>query len=131
MIVKLERMNLNEQNPKIAVEIDESQKESEKVLIQMKETLKEHKYVQLPEIFKEKEQVEARLGDFDIHCILDEETQVNIMPERTWEVIGKPTMIPSLGGIGLFRGKLIILCAVWATSTREIARSFLYYYPTK
>jgi hypothetical protein len=55
MIVKLERMNLNEQNPKIVVEIDESQKESEKVLIQMKETLKEHKYVQLPEIFREKE----------------------------------------------------------------------------
>jgi hypothetical protein len=127
MIVKLERMNLNEQNPKTAVEIDESQKESEKVLIQMKETLKEHKDVQLPEIFKEKEQVEARLGDFDIHCILDEETQVNIMPERTWEVIWKPTMIPSLGGIGLFRGKLIILCGkltqipmtVNGTSTEE------------
>ena len=65
-------MNLNEQNPKIAVEIDESPKESEKVLIQMKETLKEHKDVQLLEIFKEKEQVEARLGDFDIDCILDE-----------------------------------------------------------
>jgi hypothetical protein len=32
------------------------------------------------------------------------------MSERTWEVIGKPPMIPSLGGIGLFRGKLIMLC---------------------
>jgi hypothetical protein len=41
---------------------------------------------------------------------LDEETQVNIITERTWETLGKPTMIPSLGGIGLFRGKMINLC---------------------
>ena len=27
-----------------------------------------------------------------------------------WEAIGKPTMISSLGGIGLFRGKLVNLC---------------------
>jgi hypothetical protein len=32
------------------------------------------------------------------------------MTERTWEAIGKPAMIPSLGGIWLFRGKLINLC---------------------
>ena len=32
------------------------------------------------------------------------------MTERTWEILGKPAMIPSLGGIGLFRGKLITLC---------------------
>jgi hypothetical protein len=32
------------------------------------------------------------------------------MPERTWEAIGKPAMIPSLGGIGLLRGKLMMLC---------------------
>ena len=32
------------------------------------------------------------------------------MTERTWEAIGRPTMIPSLGGIGLFKGKLINLC---------------------
>jgi hypothetical protein len=35
---------------------------------------------------------------------------VNIMTERTWEILGKPAMIPSLGGIGLFKGKLINLC---------------------
>jgi hypothetical protein len=40
----------------------------------MKETPREHKDVRLPDIFKEKEQVEERLGDFDIDCILDEET---------------------------------------------------------
>jgi hypothetical protein len=34
---------------------------------------------------------------------------VNIMTERTWEILGEPAMIPSLGGIGLFRGKLITL----------------------
>jgi hypothetical protein len=49
------------------------------------------------------------------------------MPERTWEAIGKPYMIPSLGGIGLFRGKLTMLCGnlshipmtVNRTSTKE------------
>jgi hypothetical protein len=32
---------------------------------------------------------------------------VNIMTKRTWEILGKLAMVPSLGGIGLFRGKLI------------------------
>jgi hypothetical protein len=110
MIAKLERMNLSQENPKADPEtITESQKESEKVLLQMKETLNDHRHVRLPEIFKEKECLEARIGDFDIDCVLDEETQVNIMTERTWEAIGKPAMIPSLGGIGLFRGKLVNL----------------------
>jgi hypothetical protein len=35
---------------------------------------------------------------------------VNVMKERTCEILGKPTMVPSLGGIGLFKGKLITLC---------------------
>jgi hypothetical protein len=35
---------------------------------------------------------------------------VNILTKRTWKILGKPTMVPSLGGIGLFKGKLIILC---------------------
>ena len=35
---------------------------------------------------------------------------MNVMTERTWGSIGNPAMIPSLGGIGLFRGKLITLC---------------------
>jgi hypothetical protein len=49
------------------------------------------------------------------------------MPERTWEAIGKPATIPSLGGIGLSRGKLVSLCGrlaqisttVNGTSTKE------------
>jgi hypothetical protein len=76
----------------------------------MKETLNDHRNINLSEIFKEKEYIEERIGDFDIDFVLDEETQVNIMTERTWETLGKPAMIPSLGGIGLFRGKLITLC---------------------
>ena len=32
------------------------------------------------------------------------------MTERTWEILGNHAMIPSLRGIGLFRGKMIALC---------------------
>jgi hypothetical protein len=35
---------------------------------------------------------------------------VNIIPERTWEDIGKPVVIPSLGGTSFYRGKLATLC---------------------
>ena len=76
----------------------------------MKETLNDNQHVILSKIFKEKEYIEARIGDFDIDCILDEETQVKIMPERTWETIGKLALTPSLGGTSLFRGKLVNLC---------------------
>jgi hypothetical protein len=33
---------------------------------------------------------------------LDEETQVNLMIEETWEALGKPIVVPYLGKIGLF-----------------------------
>jgi hypothetical protein len=64
----------------------------------MKETPNDHRNVKLSEIFKEKDCIETRIGDLDIDCVLDEETHVNIMIEITWEILGKPTMIPSLGG---------------------------------
>jgi len=32
------------------------------------------------------------------------------MPKSTWKIFGKPSMVPSLGGIGLFKGKMITLC---------------------
>jgi hypothetical protein len=35
---------------------------------------------------------------------------VNIMTEDTWEILGKPVVVPSLGGIGLFKGNMITLC---------------------
>jgi hypothetical protein len=113
MIAKVEIMNMRQENPEEDQETEtmaEPQKESETVLLQMKETLNDHKDINLSEIFKEKECIETRIGDFNIDCVLDEETQVNIMKERTWEILGKPAMIPSLGGMGLFRGNLITLC---------------------
>ena len=63
--------------------LEEPQKESETLLLHMKETLNDHIETNLSYILKEKEQIEVRIGDFDIDCILDEETQVNIMTERT------------------------------------------------
>jgi hypothetical protein len=49
------------------------------------------------------------------------------MTESIWEAIGRPGMIPSLKGLGLFRGKLVNLCGrlaqipmtVNGTSTEE------------
>jgi hypothetical protein len=73
------------------------------MLLQLKETLNDHKDINLPEILKGKQCIETRIGDFDIDCVLDEETQVNIMPESTWEILGKPAMIPSLGRIGCLK----------------------------
>jgi hypothetical protein len=32
------------------------------------------------------------------------------MKKSTWEILGKPAMVPSLGGIRLFKGKMITLC---------------------
>ena len=76
----------------------------------MKGTLNDHWHAILSDIFKENERIEEIIGDFNIDYILDEETQVNIMPERTWEAIGNPAMTPSIGGTSLFRGKLVNLC---------------------
>jgi hypothetical protein len=101
MIVKFEKMNMRQENYEEGQETKEmleNQKESETILLQMKETLNAHRDINLPEILKYKECIETRIGDYDIDCVLDEETQVNIMPEITWEILGKPTMIPSLGG---------------------------------
>ena len=52
---------------------------------------------------------------------------MNIMIEDTWEILGKPIVVPSLGRIGLFKGKMITLCGrvtnvpiiVHGTSTEE------------
>jgi hypothetical protein len=102
MIAKVEMINMRQEYHEKGQANDimaEPQKESEKVLLQMKETPNDHQHINLSYIFKEKECIEVRIGDFDIGCVLDEETQVNIMTERTWEIIGNPAMIPSLGGI--------------------------------
>ena len=70
----------------------------------------DHKDISLLEIVKEKQCIVTRIEDFDIDCALDEETHVNIMPESTWEILGNLAMVPSLGRIGLFKGKMITLC---------------------
>jgi hypothetical protein len=72
--------------------------------------MNDQKDVSVPEIMKEKQCISARIGDFDIDCVLDEETPVNIMIEGAWEILGKPNVIPSLGRIGLFKGNMITLC---------------------
>jgi hypothetical protein len=113
MISRLEKMNMDQENPEGYQEtkiIEEPQKESEIMLLKMKETLNDHKDASLSEIFKEKEKFEVRIGDFDIDFALDEETQMNIMTERTWETLGRPIMVPSLGKIWLFKGKMVTLC---------------------
>jgi hypothetical protein len=64
MIAKIEEMNMRQENPKVDPKtkiLIESQKESEKVLLHMKETLSDHRHVRLSEIFKEKECLEARI----------------------------------------------------------------------
>jgi hypothetical protein len=78
--------------------------------MQLKEIMDDHKDISLPDILKEKQRIVTRIRDFDIDCVLDEETHVNVMPESTWEILGKPVMIPALGRIGLFKGKMINLC---------------------
>jgi hypothetical protein len=76
----------------------------------LKETLNDHRDISLPEILKEKQCIETRIGDFNIDRVFDAEIQVNIIPKSTWEILGKIAMIPSLGRIGLFKGKMITLC---------------------
>jgi hypothetical protein len=75
------------------------------MLLKIKETLDDHKDVSLSKIFKERERIKVRIGDFDIDCALDEGTLMNIMTERTWETLRKPPLVPSLGTIILFKGK--------------------------
>jgi hypothetical protein len=89
--------------------------------------MNDHKEVNLLNILKVKQCISTRIGYFDIDCVLDEETQVNIMTEHTWEILGKTILVPSLGRIGLFKGKMITLCGrvtnvhvvIHGTSTEE------------
>jgi hypothetical protein len=77
MIAKVEKLNMKQEKYEIGLETKdmiEPQKESETVLLQMKETLIDHRNINLLEILKEKEYIETRIGYFDIECVLDEET---------------------------------------------------------
>jgi hypothetical protein len=68
MNTKLEGMKTKQENPKADPEMEKPQKDSEKVFLQIKETLNECRHVILSKNFKEKECLEARIGDFDIDC---------------------------------------------------------------
>jgi hypothetical protein len=82
MIAKVERMNMRQENYEGSQETkgmleNHKEKESEKaqtMLLQLKETMDVHKDVSLPEILKVKQHISARIEDFDIDCVLDEET---------------------------------------------------------
>jgi hypothetical protein len=87
-----------------------TEKESKTMLKQLKEEMDDHRDISLPEILKEKQRIVTRVEDFDIDYVLDEETHVNIILEITWEILGKPAMIPSLGRIGFLKGNMITLC---------------------
>jgi hypothetical protein len=52
----------------------EPQKGSETVLSKIKETMNDHRDINLSEIFKYKEFIDERIRDFNIYCVLDEET---------------------------------------------------------
>jgi hypothetical protein len=119
MIAKVEEMNMRQENYKEGQETKDMlknhmEKESETMLVQLKEVMDDHKNISLPEILKEKQHIVTGIEDFYIDCVLDEETHVNIMPESTWEILGNPAMIPSFGRIGLFKGKTITLCGIVA-----------------
>jgi hypothetical protein len=84
IIAKVERMNMRQENYQETKGMLENHKEKESkkdqtMLVQLKEMMDDHKDFSLPEIIKVKQCIIARIEDFDIDCVLDEETQVNIM----------------------------------------------------
>jgi hypothetical protein len=72
MISRIEKMNIEQAGDQETNIIAKTQKESENILLQMRDTLNDHRHVRLSEIFKKKEQIEVRIGDFDIDYVLDE-----------------------------------------------------------
>jgi hypothetical protein len=82
MIAKVDRMNMRQENYEGSQEnksmLKNHQKnESEKaqtMLLQLKETMNDHKDVSLPDILKVKQRINERIRDFDIDCAVDEET---------------------------------------------------------
>jgi hypothetical protein len=91
MIAKVEKMNMRQENYEESQEAksmleNHKEKESETMLIHLKEVMDDHRDISLREILKEKQRIVTRIEDFDIDCVLDEETHMNIMPERTWEI---------------------------------------------
>jgi hypothetical protein len=64
MIDKVEKMNMRQENPEEGQETKnmlKNQKESEAILLHMKEKLNDHRDTNLLEILKEKECIEVRI----------------------------------------------------------------------
>jgi hypothetical protein len=64
MIAKVENMNMRQEKYEEGqgtTDMLENQKESETMLLQLKETLNDHKDISLPEILKEKQCIETRI----------------------------------------------------------------------
>jgi hypothetical protein len=64
MIVNVEKMNMRQENPEEGQETKnmlENQKESKAILLQMKETLNDHRDISLLEILKDKKFIETRI----------------------------------------------------------------------
>ena len=79
MIAKVEKMNMGQENYKEGQETKDmlknhKEKESKTMLIQLKEVMDDHRDISLPEILKEKQCIVTRIEDFNIDCVLDEET---------------------------------------------------------
>ena len=77
MIAKVEKMNMRRENHEKGQEtktMEKLWKESEIVLLEMKKTLNGHRDTNLSKILKDKECIEARIWDFNIDYVLDEET---------------------------------------------------------
>jgi acetate kinase len=85
MIAKVEKMDMIQENYKEGKkdkDMLENHKENESktMLSQLKETMNDHRDIGLPEILKVKHRIVTRIEDFDIDCVFDEETNVNVMP---------------------------------------------------
>jgi hypothetical protein len=97
MIARVEKMNMRQENHEEGQETKnmlDHLRESKTKLMKMKETMNDHRDIILSETLKEKEYIETRIGDFGIDYVLDTKTQVNIMIESTWEILGKSVMVP-------------------------------------
>jgi uncharacterized membrane-anchored protein YjiN (DUF445 family) len=94
MIDKVEKMNMRQEKYKEGQETkdmleNQKEKESAKAQTMLKEVMDDHRDINLLEILKEKQCIVTRIEYFDMECVLDEETHVNIMPESTWEILGR------------------------------------------
>jgi hypothetical protein len=72
MISKFEKMNMRQEDHEEGQETTnmlKNQKESETILLHMKETLNDHRDINVSKVLKENECIETKIGDFDIDYV--------------------------------------------------------------